>query len=95
MEIKTSISAWTKAFFILLVSCGLLSCRTELHESQETHKRNYTVSLSTSLWDIYECDSIIWITDGHLKLKNDEDKESFIEFFIQKGTGVRVLSNSN
>lgn len=90
---KTSILALTKTFFILLVSCCVLSCSTELHESQETRK--YTVSLSTSLWDIYECDSIIWINDTHFKLKNNEDKESFIEFFIQKGTEVRVLSNGN
>src|SRR5690554_6607421 len=97
MKTKTSILALTKAFFILLVSCCLFSCNIEPPKKQELSKRNYTVRLSNS-WvgsDYYECDSVIWITDSRFRLKNNENKEPFMDIIVPKEVMVRISLNSN
>ena len=96
MKTKTSILSVTKAFFILLVSCCLFSCNIELPKKHEISKRNYTVRLSNWVGsDYYECDSVIWITDTHFKLKNKESKEPFMDIIVPKEVVVRISLNSN
>lgn len=96
MKTKTSILALTKAFFILLVSCCLFSCSIEPQKKQELTKRNYTVRLSNWVGsDYYECDSVIWITDSHFKLKNKESKVPFMDIIVPKEVVVRISLNSN
>lgn len=96
MNTKTSILAATKAFFILLVSCCLFSCNIEPPKKQELSKRNYTVQLSNWVGsDYYECDSVIWITDSHFKLKNNEDKKPFMDIIVPEEVVVRISLNSN
>ena len=96
MKTKTSILALTKAFFILLVSCCFFSCNIEPPKKQEISKRNYTVRLSNLVGsDYYECDSVVWITNSHFKLKNNENKEPFMDIIVPKEVVVRISLNSN
>ena len=96
MKTKTSILALSKAIFILLVMCCLFSCNIEPPKKQQIAKRNYTVRLSSWVGsDYYECDSVIWITDTHFKLKNNESKKPFIDIIVPKEVVVRISLNSN
>jgi len=95
MKTKTSILAVTKAFFIMLFMCCLFSCNIERPKKKEFSKRNYTVRLSNWVGsDYYECDSVIWVTDSHLKLKNNENKEPFMDIIVPKEIVVRISLNS-
>ena len=93
MKTKTSILTLTKAFFILLVSCCLFSCNIEPPQKQEIAKRNYTVRLSNWVGsDYYECDSVIWITDSHFKLKNKEKQRTVYGYYCTKRSNCSYLN---
>lgn len=56
--------------------------------------RKYKVRLSNGIGsDYYQCDSVIWINQKHIKLKNKEQIEPFIDIIVPDGVVIRVYLN--
>jgi uncharacterized lipoprotein YehR (DUF1307 family) len=88
-----------KIIFCYIILFCLSSCdvsephRQETYHKQETKK--YNVQLSNWVGtDSYDCDSVIWINEHHIKLKNKEDKESFMDI-LTPSTGVVIKISLN
>lgn len=95
MKTKPSFVMTTKLFLFFFICCTL-SCNIEQPKKQETTKRKYTVRLSNWLGsDYHDCDSVIRITDQHLKLINNEDNNPFLEIIVPKDVTVRIYLNNN
>jgi len=81
---------------VLLIMCYLISCSIEPPKGKVVNKRKYKVQLSNWVGsDYYVCDSVIWVTNFHFKLKNNEDIEPFIDIIVPENVVVRIHSNSN
>ena len=75
---------------VIFMVCCLYSCVME-QPKKNLSIRKYEVRLSNFVGsDYYECDSIIWISDYHFKLKNKESVEPFMDVIIPKDVVVRI-----
>jgi len=79
------------ALFIVLISCK------DNEENNTVIERNYTVVISSSInnhyFERYACDTVIWITDRHFKLKNFDSKEAWIEINLPEALIMKVIPN--
>lgn len=94
MKNKTSITHKLGILFYALLVVVFSSCNPT-HGKKEI-ERKYEVRISNWVGsDWYKCDSVIWVSESHLQLKNEQDKEPFMDIFIPKEVIVRVSLNGN
>lgn len=79
---------------LLVISFMLISCLGE--SKQETNERAYGVRLSSwSGGETYYCDSVIWITDTHIKLQYKEYNKPMIDIVVPNGVLLVVFKREN
>lgn len=94
MKRKTFNYMKLRHFLYLLLVAVLISC-TPIRYNQPV-ERKYTVQLSNWVGsDRYVCDSVIWITEKHFKLKNKEESTYWIEVVVPDNVVIRVILNGN
>jgi len=81
---------------ILVIILLFISCKDN-EEKDAIIERNYTVVISSSInnhyFERYACDTVIWITDRHFKLKNFDSKEAWIEINLPEALIMKVIPN--
>lgn len=95
MKLNFKFKTQTIAFvYAMLVAVFLVRCKEVPQKPTVKEKiitRKYDVRLSNSIGsDWYECDSIIYVSEKIIKLKNLEDKIPFIEIRIPENVVVRI-----
>jgi len=81
---------------ILVIILLFISCKDN-EEKDAIIERNYTVVISSSInnhyFERYACDTVIWITDRHFKLKDFDSKEAWIEINLSEPLIMKVILN--
>jgi hypothetical protein len=79
----------TKSFFILVFISSLFSCSVQ--QEKPEIRRKYKVQLSNWVGsEYYKCDTVLWVNEQHLKLKNKEQQEPFMDIIVNPEVTVRV-----
>ncbi len=94
MKKVTKLQFSTSVCLLAILCCVLFSCDLpKQHSQQEVAKinRKYDVRLSNHIGsDWYECDSVIWVNESRIQLKNKEDSLYFIDIIIPQNVVLRV-----
>ena len=83
-----------KTITLLVITFLLFSCLDSPEE--ETNERAYGVKLSNWVGhEIYYCDSVIWVTDTHIKLQYKENKKPMVDIVVPNGVLLVVFKREN
>lgn len=81
-------------FIVLTFLIGYLIYGYKDTSEDVNYSRNYTVRVSNWIGsEYYECDTVIWISDTHFQLKNNDKHSPYLDMILSGDMRVVVKPN--